>query len=293
MVLTWPIQEDAGRGREGMMNWTHSRFTQLTVHIWRGGTPLNTPPQTDGITTAAEAFAAEITCWRDVAGLAKRALAQKMGFDNTGADPITRYLARISVDRYPGEPEQSRAHYRENPLTWDELGLTATCKGETMAWEVKHDHDAFKELWLLFDNDHGRFPLCPGKSVWIEYSYTVGEDKWGRWFQRAVRLPTARLEVQLSFPAGLDPVVWGIETLPTADARPIGTPPARHHTAGTTMFTWNTVNPPLHTRYRMEWRFRSQTVPGQRHPDVLEITTWATASAQVRIHRVLDLGLPV
>ncbi|MGN2642453.1 helix-turn-helix domain-containing protein [Nocardia takedensis] len=312
---------------------------------------MNTPPQTGDITTAAEAFAAEVTYWRDVAGLAKRALAKKMGFDasyvshveacrhkptedfarkadaalnsgdaiwrrwrdyetararthapapvppprldpalaaaalvcehdaahlifdgatyrlsmrrllrNTGTDPVTRYLVRVSVDRYPGEPEQSRAHYRENPLTWEELGLTATCKGETMAWEVKHDHDAFKEVWLLFDNDHGRFPLYPGESVWIEYTYTVGADKWGRWFQRAVRLPTARVEVHLSFPAGLDPVVWGIETSPTADARPIGTPPARHQSDGSTMFTWNTANPPLHTRYRLEWRFRS-------HPD--------------------------
>ncbi|MER5717530.1 hypothetical protein [Streptomyces sp. NPDC002132] len=42
-----------------------------------------------------------------------------------------------------------------------------------------------------------------------------GNDaKWGRWFQRAVRLPTERLEVDLAFPAALDPVVWGTETSP-------------------------------------------------------------------------------
>lgn len=76
-----------------------------------------------------------------------------------------------------------------------------------MGWEVKHDHDAFKEIWLLFDNNHGRFLLYPGESVWIEYSYTVSDADWGRWFHRAVRLPTTRLDVQLSFPARLDPVV--------------------------------------------------------------------------------------
>ncbi|WP_424862827.1 hypothetical protein [Streptomyces sp. MMS24-I29] len=106
---------------------------------------------------------------------------------------MTRYLIRISVDRYPGDPEQSNAHYRVHPLTWEELDLTATCRGETMRWQAKHDRDAFKEVWLLFDNDHGRFPLYPGGSVWIEYAYSVGDDKWGNWFQRAVRLPTEQL----------------------------------------------------------------------------------------------------
>ena len=47
--------------------------------------------------------------------------------------PITRFLMRISVDRYPGEPERSNQLYRAHPLTWDELGLTARCGGEEMA----------------------------------------------------------------------------------------------------------------------------------------------------------------
>ncbi|MCC3318353.1 helix-turn-helix domain-containing protein [Nocardia africana] len=306
-------------------------------------------PQLKAAQQAAEAFAAEVAYWRENAGLGKKALAVKMGFDpsyvshieagrhkptedfarkadaalnsgdaiwrrwrdfeaarahgagehaaplpprldpalaaaalvcehdaarldydgamywvgmrrllrNTGTEPVTRYLIRIAVDRYPGEPDQSRAHYRQHPLTWDELALTATCRGEPMRWEIKHDLDAFKEAWLLFENAGGRFPLYPGESVWIEYGYSIGEDKWGRWFQRAVRLPTARLEVQMAFPAALDPVVWGIETSPTADARPIATPPARTNDNEAAVFTWNTTSPPLHTRYRMEWRFRS------------------------------------
>ena len=332
-----------------MMNWTHSRFTQLTHQPRCGGRLLNTPPQTSSVEQAAEAFAAEVTYWRDIAGLAQRALAIKMDFHpsyvshieagrhkpsedfarkadaalnsgdaiwrrwrdyetartrghgtasapmprldpglaaatlvcehdaahlvydghtyapsmrrllrNTGTEPITRYLIRISVDRYPGEPDQSRAHYRQHPLTWEELALTATCRGEPMRWEIKHDHDAFKEAWLLFENDSGRFPLYPGESVWIEYGYRVGDDKWGRWFQRAIRLPTARLEVAMAFPAALDPVVWGIETSPTADARSIATSPARRLDGDTAVFTWNTASPPQHTRYRMEWRFRSR-----------------------------------
>ncbi|MBA0053188.1 hypothetical protein E0L36_20620 [Streptomyces sp. AJS327] len=35
-------------------------------------------------------------------------------------------------------------------------------------------------------------PGGPGESLWIEYAYTVRDDKWGNWFQRAERLPTER-----------------------------------------------------------------------------------------------------
>jgi len=177
---------------------------------------------------------------------------------NTGTAPITRYLIRISVDRYPGDPERSNAHYRQHPLTWDELALTATCRGEAMRWQAKHDRDAFKELWLLFDNDQGRFPLYPGDSVWIEYAYTVSDTKWGRWFQRAVRLPTEHLEVTLAFPAALDPVVWGTETSMTAEASPLPSAPARREENAMRLFTWSTARPALHARYRLEWRFRAR-----------------------------------
>ncbi|MEU0840382.1 helix-turn-helix transcriptional regulator [Streptomyces sp. NPDC005962] len=180
---------------------------------------------------------------------------------NTGTDPVTRYLIRISVDRYPGDPERSNAHYRARPLTWDELDLTATCRGEEMRWQAKHDRDAFKEVWLLFNNEHGRFPLYPGESVWIEYAYTVGDDKWGNWFQRAVRLPTEQLEVQLAFPAALDPVVWGTETSMTAEAAPLRTPPVRSDQGELRQFTWITATPALHARYRLEWRFRARPEP--------------------------------
>jgi hypothetical protein len=180
---------------------------------------------------------------------------------NTGTEPITRYLIRISVDRYPGDPELSNAHYRQHPLTWDELALTATCRGEKMRWQAKHDRDAFKEIWLLFENSRGRFPLYPGESVWIEYGYSVSDTKWGHWFQRAVRLPTEHLQVQLAFPADLDPVVWGTETSMSAEASPLRTPPVRSEEGGVRLFTWSTASPGLHARYRLEWRFRAGPEP--------------------------------
>ncbi|MFI9206121.1 peptide deformylase [Streptomyces sp. NPDC053048] len=44
-------------------------------------------------------------------------LTMRRRLRNTGTEPVTRYLIRISVDRYPGEPERSNAHYRQHPLT--------------------------------------------------------------------------------------------------------------------------------------------------------------------------------
>ncbi|MEE1829271.1 helix-turn-helix transcriptional regulator [Streptomyces sp. BE20] len=184
-------------------------------------------------------------------------LTMRRRLRNTGTEPITRYLIRIAVDRYPGEPERSNAHYREHPLTWTELNLTSSCQGEEMRWQAKHDRDAFKEVWLLFDNEQGRFPLYPGEATWIEYAYSVGADNWGRWFQRAVRLPTEHLTVRLDFPADLDPVVWGTETSMTAEAAPLRTAVDRHNVGDRRRFAWATDDPPLHARFRLEWRFRA------------------------------------
>ncbi|MDP4510350.1 helix-turn-helix domain-containing protein [Nonomuraea turcica] len=177
---------------------------------------------------------------------------------NTGSEPVTRYLIRISVDRYPGEPDRSNAHYRRHPLTWEELALSATCQDEPMHWTAKHDRDAFKEVWLRFENDDGRFPLYPGEQAWLEYSYTVSDQKWGRWFQRAVRLPTQYLAVELAFPSALDPVVWGTETSMTCEAIPLRTAPSQHEHQGRRVFSWSTTAPPLNARYRLEWRFKAK-----------------------------------
>jgi peptide deformylase len=180
---------------------------------------------------------------------------------NCGDEPISRYLIRISVDRYPGSPEQSNELYRNDPLTWEELHLQAWHNGEPMTWHVRHDRDAFKELWLLFENNEARFPLYPGESTEIVYSYTVSDIKWGQWFQRAVRLPTRRLSVRLDFPAELAPSVWGMETSMSAEALPFRTPITRTEEADRTRFAWSTDDPPLHARYRIEWRFKQPNTP--------------------------------
>jgi hypothetical protein len=163
---------------------------------------------------------------------------------NGHADPVARYFIKIAVDEFS-----------DSPLTWQELDLRATCRGLDMSWVANLDLAALKEVWLLFENSLGQFPLYPGDRTWIEYSYTVDRDKWGSWFQRAIRLPTGRLSVRMLFPAELTVQVWGIEMLMTSsrggELNPIGCSTAD----GLTEYTWETTSPPLHARYRLEWSF--------------------------------------
>jgi peptide deformylase len=181
---------------------------------------------------------------------------------NQGTEPVTRYLVRVAVDRYPADPGRSNRHHREHPLTFGEMDIQAYYHDqgtrERMEWRKKQDRDAFKELWLLFDNADGRFPLYPGRRAVIEYSYTVSEDKWGQWFQRAVRLPTNQLTVRLDLPLELQPHVWGVETSMSAEEGPLRKPVTRRDEGDRAHFEWSTANPPLNARYRLEWRYRTQ-----------------------------------
>jgi peptide deformylase len=179
---------------------------------------------------------------------------------NAGTEPVTRYLVRIVVDRYPNEPGRSNQHHHDHPLTWEELDLKAFCGDppaqERMEWRAKQDRDADKEVWLLFENEQGRFPLYPGQRTTIEYACTIGEDKWGLWFQRAIRLPTRRLSIRLDLPSALEPQVWGVETSLSAEEAPLRTPVVRHDDGDRAQFEWTTDGPLLNARYRLEWRFR-------------------------------------
>jgi peptide deformylase len=206
---------------------------------------------------------------------------------NTGPDPVTRYLVRVSVDRHPGDPDTSNQLYRRRPLTFEELGLTARCGGEPMNWKVKLDRDSFKEVWLCFENDRGRFPLYPGERSQLEYTYTVDDDKWGAWFQRAVRLPTVRLSVRLVFPADLAATVWGTYTSATAEATALPTPITRRLEDDTDVFDWSTVDPPLNARYRLEWRFRDRDEPGAGRSELL------LASDRMKAAGIVQRGAPV
>lgn len=215
-------------------------------------------------------------------GLYRLSIRRKLR--NEGETPVARYLIRVAVDRHPDKPEQSNELYRQRPLMIEELRLVALCEGEPMSTDVLHDRDAFKEIWLLFENEHGRFPLYPGQEVTIDYRYEVSADKWGKWLQRHIRHATNHLSVELDFPASSDPAVWGLETSMTAAGVPTHTPLSRAETGDRVHFSWSTNKPAEHTRYRFEWRFR-----GGGHEDELHLSP-AERMAQIG---VVQQGDPV
>ncbi|GLZ00284.1 peptide deformylase [Actinoplanes sp. NBRC 103695] len=188
----------------------------------------------------------------------------KRSLYNAGNEPVTRYLMKISVDRYPHDPIGSNRHHRQHPLTWEELDIEAVAgegeAAEPMQQRLKLDRDASKEVWLLFANEHGQFPLYPGERTTISYAYTVGEEKWGQWFQRAMRVPTRSLTVRLDFPVHFEPQVWGVETSLAAEV-PVRNPLERHNEEDRAIFEWSTDQPSLNARYRLEWRFRGAGAP--------------------------------
>ncbi|WP_117215248.1 peptide deformylase [Allorhizocola rhizosphaerae] len=242
LVRRWKAMHDAGIGPEAR------------AHGGSAGDPQSTP----GTALVVEHEDAALSFHGGMVETHVRRLLR-----NVGIEPVTSYLIRISVDRFPGDPERSNRLYRKDPLTWEEINLRARCGEEPMTWRVVHDRDAFKELWLLFENSDGRFPLYQGESTWIEYIYTVPEDKWGPWWKRAIRLPTRRLSLAVILPAERQPTVWGLETSMTAEATPFRTPFTKELNGDNVAFRWSTDDPPLHARFRVEWKFKNPNVAGE------------------------------
>ena len=189
-------------------------------------------------------------------------IAIRRALHNIGTDPIVRFPVHIRVDRYPAHPRRSARTHHGAPLSWTELGFAARraggdpAHGDVLTWRASHESDAVKELWLHFANDDGQFPLYPGQRTTIEYGYHVTAEKWGPWFQRAIRMPTNELRVELDFPADTQVAVWGTVSSLSAEGAPLSTPIQAAQDATRMTFTWSTYAPVLGARYRFEWRLR-------------------------------------
>ena len=191
-------------------------------------------------------------------------LTMRRSLRNTGQEPIVQYPIRISVDQFPEDPARSQRLYRSDPLTWDEIALSALCIrddgagqiAQPMTWRADVDTDALKEIWLLMRNDDCHFPLYPGESCLLEYSYRVPEGKWGHWFQRAVRWSTRYLRARLVFAMPHDPGpgnVWATE-ITNSSERYVRLDTGKT-SVGESYYECVVDNPPLDVRYRLEWRF--------------------------------------
>ena len=203
--------------------------------------------------------AADILVEHDEAWLARHGqtydVHMRKTLNNVGQVPVLRYFMRIAVDRFPNDPSRSNAHYRAHPLSMAELDLRPSCDDEPMDYQLVQDRDSSKEIWLLFRNAARQFPLYPGATAIIDYTFHVGAAKWGDFFQRSIRLPTRRVTVHLSFPADFEAVVWGLETSPAASQQPFVHPIETTEHGDSVTFDWSRPRPPIGARYRLQWRF--------------------------------------
>jgi hypothetical protein len=177
---------------------------------------------------------------------------------NEGSAVVKTYDVRIVVGRYPEQPERSREHHRNNPLTWSELAFDAWCGNKPLTWRAKVDRAERKEIELLFENEDEAFPIAPGSSASLSYSYRVLDDKWGNWFSRRAFHPIDQLVIIADFPEGLRPVVWGERVDPLMNEAPLRVPvrPQRGN-GGRLTYRWVSKEVYLRRIYRLEWGFRT------------------------------------
>lgn len=174
---------------------------------------------------------------------------------NETADVLERFYARVAVNAFPDNPVRSREHYRLHPLDLQSVGFYARAGGLDMTWEVAHDDDSNKELFLKFANADCRFPVYPGCETTLEYGFSIGRDQWGPFLQRTVRLPTDVLDCELFFPLEVPVRVWGIERSLHHDNMPLQ-PPLRVAVEGERRrISWELKKPRRHSSYRLCWRF--------------------------------------
>lgn len=185
------------------------------------------------------------------------------------------YEVRIHVDAFPEDIERSRQHHRTHPLIWEDLDfrcwhaptmadLDPRKPGAGPAIELVADPtqtvtDKIIEGWIRFEGKrYGEtLSLHPGMRMAIMYTYTVVESQWGSWYQRRMRLPTGRLDVELDFPQRLRPLVWGKAVTAGDRIGPLGSQINERLEHGRSIWSWSNPSPEFGDRYRFEWRFGS------------------------------------
>lgn len=198
-------------------------------------------------------------------------LTQRRLLHNASARPVTRYLMRIHVERFPYDPIRSHLFHLDNPLHLPAVNLKAWSifdgnQRESMRTERLFKQDpATLEVWLEFhkridENFSIEFPVYSGERRWIEYSYQVPDFQWGPWFQRSVRLKTEVLSVELDFPVSLDPQCRGREISVFGD-QPLPTPIGREESGDRVVFSWSSEStgapPRVNHRFRFDWYFKN------------------------------------
>lgn len=180
--------------------------------------------------------------------------------------PVVRCPVGISASHFVGAGDAFDPHAG---TFWSRIGLVATSGDQPMLFKPEPYPDRLAEGWLYFENDGCRFPLYPGRTAPVSYTYTVPRKSWGDRFERVVTLPTAHLSIALRFPREFAPLsVWGTEDSDAVSQQPLSSEIGRARAdsdGGWSEYRWTTTAAPLWTAYRLEWQF-AQTRDGGR-PD--------------------------
>jgi len=117
-----------------------------------------------------------------------------------------------------------------------------------------YDPDEGGEVWVVFENNNGTFPLYPDDSTEVRYGFHLPMNDYTEGIQRIVRLPTRILSVHISLPSFLHPIVYAWSySLSTHDHR-LDTRIQEYEADGVTHFEWAIANPPLLSSYTFGWR---------------------------------------
>jgi predicted MPP superfamily phosphohydrolase len=170
----------------------------------------------------------------------------------------THVEALVLVNAFPDDPVRSRELYRKRPLELEDIAFAARRDGAAIDWQVVHDLDSSKELQLILGDGSDRNPgLEPGGITVLDYSFTIDRARWGPYFERHIRRPTARIYCELDFPASCltELLLIGNRNITNRD---LSTDLECDSDGVRRVWRWEKDDPHLQSRYRFSWRFEQE-----------------------------------
>jgi hypothetical protein len=244
-----PFTNDTGRYRKAPTG--RLSFGLSTAHSALGETSATRIPQSTG----------ELRLERDFVSLYladdKYFATFEKDYVNDTDDPVSAVTARLIVNILPDDPRRSRQYYLEHPFTLKAIKFAAESEGRSMRVKIVHDHNENKEVMLYLENrKDGKFPIAPGASCKVTYTFTVSTELWGSYLERNIKLPTSVVECELSFPADRIQRLWGISNPHIKSGARIDPRIERRREAGRVVYRWRRESPRLSSRYRLSWTWR-------------------------------------
>ena len=131
-------------------------------------------------------------------------------YQNNSDLPCTAVNARLIVNAFPADAAKAREYHHRHPLDLKAAKFHAESEGKSMRRQMIHDHDAHKEVMLIFENSKdGAFPIAPSANREIIYSLTVPKAIWGPYLERNVRIATDRVACGAELPDRTRPTGLG------------------------------------------------------------------------------------